>query len=177
MADPITLATIAIVGSAASSAVSAGGSLFSGFANSAAYKYQSGVAAVNEKIAKQNAEYSRSVGEYKAEVSGMKTRQQVGQTKAIQGASGFRVGEGSGEKVVESMQMLGASEQGTIRSNAARAAYGHEVEAINFGAQSKLYSMASTTSKVSGVLGATSSFLGGASSVSDKWLQYNSIFG
>jgi hypothetical protein len=176
MADPATLALMTIFSSATGGAVKAGGDLFSGFANSAAYKYQSGVAAVNQKIALQNAEYSRSIGESKAEVSGMKTRQQVGQTKAIQGASGFRAGEGSGGKVIESEQMLGAAEQDTIRSNAARAAYGHEVEALNFGAQSKLHSMASKTSKISGILGATSSFLGGASSVSDKWLQYGSMF-
>jgi hypothetical protein len=72
--------------------------------------------------------------------------------------------------------MIGAAEQDTIRSNAARAAYGHEVEAINFGAQSQLYSMASKTSKVSGAINATSSLLGGASSTSDKWLQYGSMF-
>jgi hypothetical protein len=176
MADPLTLATVAIVGSAIGGATKAGGELYTGFANSAAYKYQAGVAAVNQKIAIQNAEYSRAVGESQAERSGIKTAQGVGQTKAVQGASGFRAGEGSGGEVVKSEQMIGAAEQDTIRSNAARAAYGHEVEAINFGAQSKLYSMASTTSKVSGVINATSSLLGGASSTSDKWLQYGSMF-
>lgn len=176
MADPITLATVAIVGQAAGGVTATAGALYSGFANAAMYKYQSGVAAVNEKIAKQNAEYSRSVGEFKAEQSGMKTRQQVGQTIAAQGGSGFRVGEGSAGKVVESEKMIGQSEQDVIRSNAAKAAYGHEVEAINFGAQSKLYSMASTTSKVAGSINATSSFLGGASGTADKWLQYRSMF-
>jgi hypothetical protein len=164
-----------IAASAAGSVVKSGGELFKGFADAASYKYQAGVAAVNERIAKQNAEFSRTVGESKAEQSGMKTRAQVGATKVIQGASGFRAGEGSGGEVIASQQMLGEAEQSTIRSNAARAAYGHEVEAMNFGAQSKLYSMASKTSKVSGVLGATSSLLGGASSTADKWMQYNSL--
>ena len=173
MADPVTLTLAAM---AVGTVVKAGGELYKGFADAASYKYQSGVAAVNQKIALQNAEFSRAVGESKAESSGIKTAQQVGQTKATQGASGFRAEEGSGGKVVESEQMIGAAEQDTIRSNAARAAYGHEVEAINFGAQSKLYSMASTNSKISGTINATSSFLGGASSTSDKWMQYNSMY-
>ena len=176
MADPVTLAAIALVGTAVGSAVKGGGELYKGFADAASYKYQSGVAAVNQKIALQNAEFSRAVGESQAERSGIKTAQEVGQTKATQGASGFRAGEGSGGKVIESEQMIGEAEQNTLRSNASRAAYGHEVEAINFGAQSKLYSMASTTSKVSGSINAASSFLGGASSTSDKWLQYGSMF-
>lgn len=180
MADPITLGTlasIAIGASAASAIVGAAGALYTGFANAQAYKYQAGVAEVNQRIAKSNAEFSRSVGESKAETSGLKTRAMVGETIAKQGSSGFRAGEGSGEKVLESEHMLGEAEQDTVRSNAARAAYGHEVEAINFGAQSALYKNAATTSEISGGINATSSLLGGASSVSSKWLQYNDYFG
>jgi hypothetical protein len=176
MADPATIALISMVATGAGSATTAAGAAYTGFASAAAYKYQAGVAAVNEKIAKQNADFSRAVGESKAETSGIKTAQQVGQTKAVQGASGFRAGEGSGGEVIKSEQMLGAAEQNTIRSNAARAAYGHEVEALNFGAQSELYKNASTTSKVPGTINATSSFLGGAGAVSNKWLEYNSLF-
>lgn len=177
MADPVTLATIAIVGSAASSAVAAGGAIYSGYAQSSMYKYQAGVANVNAKIAKQNAEYSRSIGEFKAEQSGMKTRQQMGKIITTEGASGFRVGEGSSKDIQESVGMLGRSEQDVIRSDAARAAYGHEVEALNFEAQSGLYSMAAKKSVVEGYLGAGESILGGASSTSSKWLQYSTTFG
>jgi hypothetical protein len=177
MADPITLATIAIVGTAVSGATAAAGAAYTGYANSQSYKYQAGVAAVNQKIAQQNAEYSRAVGEVQAERSGMKTRQQIGQTIAAQGSSGFRADEGSGSDVLSSEHMLGESEQNTIRSNAAKAAYGHEVEAINFGAQSELDRMASRSSMISGGINATSSLLGSASSTSSKWLQYQDYFG
>ena len=153
------------------------GMLVKGFADAASYKYQAGVAAVNQKIAMQNAEFSRAVGESKAEISGIKTAQEVGKTKVAQGASGFRAGEGSGAKVIESEQMIGAAEQNTIRSNAARAAYGHEVEALNFGAQSTLYSRASSNAKVSAFIDAGSSLLGGASGTADKWMQYSSMVG
>lgn len=177
MVAPAIMAAVATYGSAAAAVATTAGAIYTGFASAQQYKYQSGVAEVNQRIAKQNAEFSREVGENKAEISGMKTRQLVGETIAKQGSSGFRAGEGSGGKVVESERMLGESEQDTIRSNAARAAYGHEVEAINFGAQSDLYKNAATSSQISSGINATSSLLGGASSVSSKWLQYQDYFG
>ena len=174
MADPFT---IMMVASVAGSALKAGGDIYKGFADSAAYKYQAGVAGVNQKIALQNADYSRAVGEFKAEQSGMKSRGEAGKIKAIQSASGLRADMGSAQQVQESQHMLGESEQNVIRANAAKAAYGHEVEALNFGAQSNLYSMAAKTSKVSGFINAGSSILGGASSTTDKYMQYSSMAG
>lgn len=177
MADPVTLATIAIVGQGLGAAVGAAGSIYSGYAQSSMYKYQAGVAGVNAKIARQNAEYSRSIGEFKAEQSGMKTRQQMGKVVTAQGASGFRVGEGSSGDVQRSVSMLGESEQNVIRSDAARAAYGHEVEALNFEAQKDVYGMAAKKSVAAGYFGAGESILGGVSGVSSKWLQYQTAFG
>ena len=177
MADPMTLAMISMGGNAAGGAVSAVGALFSGQASSAAYKYQAGVAAVNEKIAKQNAVYSREVGEFKAEQSGMKSRQQAGAIKVAQAASGFRGDMGSAKAVGESQHMIAESEQDVIRSNAAKAAYGHEVEAINFASQKELYNMARKNAKTESYFKAASSILGSASSTADKWLQYGSNFG
>jgi hypothetical protein len=177
MADPATIAMVSMGSSALGGVTKAAGSVFSGLASSAMHKYQAGVAAVNAKIARQNAEYSRGIGEFKAEQSGMKTRAEIGKTTAIQGASGFRADTGSAADVRESQHMLGISEQNVIRSNAARAAYGHEVEALNFEAESQQHQMARKTSKIAGFLGAGESILGGASSVSSKWLQYQSTFG
>lgn len=173
MANPVTLMAFM----AAGSVTKAAGSIFSGLSTSAMHKYQAGVAAVNAKIARQNAEYSRGVGEFKAEQAGMKTAGEIGRTTAIQGASGFRVESGSATDVRESQRMLGQSAQNVIRSNAARAAYGHEVEALNFEAQATQHQMARKTSKIAGFLGAGESLLGGAAGVSDKWLQYQSTFG
>ena len=176
MADPATLAMVSMGTTALGSLVKAGGSLMSGFGQSSMYKYQAGVAKVNQQIALQNANCSRAIGEIKAEESGMKSRAQAGQIKAAQGASGLRISGGSATNVRESQAQIGRYEQGIIRSNAAKAAYGHEVEALNFGAQSKEYSMASKYSKTSGAINAFSSLLGGASSVADKWFQFNTTF-
>lgn len=164
MADPLTMLAVS------SMALSAGGKLYEGFAKSSMYSYQAGVAQMNQKVALENARYSREVGERKAEVSGMQTRAQIGATKARQAASGFSVEGESASDVRESEHMLGQFEQATIRSDAAKAAYGHEIEALNYEAESNMYKTASKTTKIA-------SFIGAASSVSDKWLQYKNMFG
>jgi hypothetical protein len=163
MADPLTMLAVG------SMALSAGGQVYKGVAQSNQYAYQSGVAQMNQQIALENAKYSREVGETKAEISGMKTRAQIGDTTAKQAASGFSVAGGSATDVRESEHMLGMFDQANERATAAKAAYGHEVEAANFQAESSMYKSASETSLVS-------SFIGAASSVSDKWLQYNKMF-
>lgn len=164
MADPITMLVIG------STVLSAGGKIYEGMAKSSMYSYQSGVAEVNRRIALENAKYSREVGEVKAEVSGMKTRAQIGETTAKQGASGFNITGGSASDVREAEHTLGAFEQASIRADAAKAAYGHEVEAINFEAERNMYKTASKTTRIA-------SFIGAASTVSDKWLQYKNMFG
>jgi hypothetical protein len=164
MADPLSMLAIG------SMALSAGGQVYKGVAQSNMYAYQSGVAQMNRNIALENAKYSREVGEVKAEVAGMKTRGAIGTATAKQEASGFSVAGGSATDVRESIHMLGQFDQANERATAAKAAYGHEVEAANFQAESEMYKSAKTTSLVS-------SFIGAASSVSDKWLQYNNMFG
>ena len=177
MADPISIATLAMIGSGVGGAVSAGGAIYGGVASSQMYKYQASVAEVNRKIALQNAEYSRAVGESQAEESGMKSRAQAGAIRAAQGASGFSLEGGSATGVRESQAMLGRYDQAVIRSNAAKAAYGHEVEALSYANEAELYRMAGKKSMTEGFIKAGSSILGGATSVADKWLQYGSMFG
>jgi len=106
--------------------------------------YRAGVAKINADIAKQNASYERDVGEIQAEQSGMKTRADLGAMKAHQGASGLAINTNTAAHVRESMIEIGAYDQAMIRSNAARRAYGFEVEATQDLAQADLYRYEST---------------------------------
>src|SRR5438105_4747319 len=135
MADPVTLATIGIVSTVAGGATGAFGSIMGGESQSSMYKYQAGVAQINKRIAEQNADYSRKVGEVEAQQFGMKTRAEIGEAKATQGAGGLDVGSGSNLAVRESMGDIGRQNLATIRANAARRAYGYEVEGIQQEAQ------------------------------------------
>lgn len=170
MADPVTLAGISGGATVAGSITGAIGSLMSGEANAGMYKYQSGIARINQQIAKQNADYSRKVGEVEAQTSGMKTKAQIGTIKTAQAASGLDINKGSADDVRDSQHEIGAYDQGIIRSNAARRAYGYEVEAAKDVAQAGAYDRAASNAKDAGVIGAISSILGGAGSVSSKWL-------
>lgn len=152
-----------------STAVSAYSAYSSGQAKSAADKYQAGVAQINQQIAKQSADYAIAAGEVEAQQAGMKTRAQVGETIAQQGAGGLAIGGGSNARVVQSEKEIGAENVGIIRSNAAKRAYGYEVEAVGESAKGNLLTMASSQAKTAGNLGAFSSIVGGVGSVATKW--------
>lgn len=164
------LAGIGMGATALGGLTSAIGSIMGGISGSNMYNYQAGIAKINSQIAKQNADYARAVGEQQAETSGMKTRAQIGSTKAIQGAHGFDVNSGSAALVRGSEAEIGQFDQSVIRSNAAKRAYGYEVEALQDTAQGKIYGMAAQGSMTQGILGATGSILGTAGSVAGKWL-------
>jgi len=177
MADPVSM--IAIGGLAASAiggGVSAYGSMQQGAAQSAAYTYQAGIAAINAQIADQNAKYAYMVGEQKAQKAGMQTRSIIGATKAQQGASGLDVNVGSAVDVRAAEADLGAENVGVIRNDAARTAFGYQVEEQQQLTQAALDRFAASNARTAGYVGAASSILGGASSVSDKWLKYQSSF-
>jgi hypothetical protein len=145
------------------------GSIFGGQAQAGMYNYQAGIAQMNAQIAKQNAAYELAVGETQAQQSGMKTRAQISQTRAAQGAGGLDVGSGTNVKVRESELQLGQYDQALIRSNASRRAYGQEVIAAQETAQSNLDQFAAKTSITASYFGAASSILGAAGSFSSKW--------
>lgn len=149
------------------------GSLFSADASSKMYTYQAGLADLKRKIDLQRADYFRASGEVSAQSSGLKSRAEIGATKAIQGARGVDVAGGSNALVRDSEREIGQQNQRIIRSNAAQRAWGADVEAATDEAQSAMYRRGAETSKTSGYINAASSILGGASSVADKWYQGN----
>lgn len=170
MADPATLTAISLGTTALGALTGAAGSAASGEAGAQMYGYQAGVSRMNQQIAKQNADYSRYVGEVEAQQSGMKTKFQVSSIKDVQAASGLDINSGTGIQVREGQHDIGLQDQAIIRSSAARRAYGFEVEGAQAGAQAGVYDMAARKSRQGGYIGALSSILGGASSVAGKWL-------
>jgi hypothetical protein len=79
--------------------------------------------------------------------------------------------------VQDSHQEIVSHDLALIRSNAAHRAYGFDVKAMEHEAESTMYGMAASKAKTAGALGIASSLIGGASSVSSKWLQYKNMFG
>lgn len=177
MADPVTLAVIGMTAAAVGGGITAYGQHQSGQAQGAAYKYQSGVAKINQQLKLQDAEYARDVGEVEAQQSGLRTRAAVGNIRAIQGGRGIDINSGSAANVRKSEIDIGQENEAIIRANAARKAYGFEVDAMNAGTQSKVYGMAASGAETAGSMKAAGTLISTAGSVASKWYQFGPTFG
>lgn len=82
-----------------------------------------------------------------------------------QAANGVQVREGSAAKTVASTEAISSMDAALIHFNAARQAYGESLQA-------SVDKSAGKGALAKGVFGAGASFLSGAQSLSDKWLQY-----
>lgn len=178
MADPVSM--MAIGGMAAS----AGGGVLSAIgigqessAKASMYQYQSALAGVNEQFAKENADYARAAGEVEAQKSGMKEAFQVGTMRAGQASRGIDIDRGSAVDTVSSQQEVGSFDQALIRSDAARKAYGFEVEAVKSTLEGKMYSSAASQTEEAGKWKMAGSLIGTAGSVASKWGSYGTNFG
>ena len=165
------MAAVGLASTVVGSVVGAMGAEQTAQAQNQMYQYQARVANLNSTIAKQNAAYALYAGEVQTQQAGMQAKQQIGETRAIQGSSNLAVGSGTGASVVTSEQELAQQSESLVRADAAKRAYGYEVEATSATAQAQLDTMAGRNALVAGDIGATSSILGGASSVSSKWAQ------
>ena len=167
------LAPIALISGLAGAGISAAGSYGSMEATSRNAAYQAQVAANNAKVAVENAGMATQAGEVAATNRGLKTRAQVGQTLARQGASGVDVNSGSAPKVRAAQSEVGMLDALTIRSNAAKQAYGYETQATNFTAEGGLESMEAAEASEAAPVAAFGQFLGGASSVGGQFAKYS----
>ncbi len=136
----------------------------SGFSNAQASRLQAQIAQNNSALAGQNAFATANAGEAAQNQAQMKTRAVIGATKAAQAANGIDVNTGSAVDVRASEAELGKMDAMTIRSNAARQAYGYQVEGVTQRAQSKLLKAQATQAEIAGVINAGADLLGGSSS-------------
>ncbi len=173
MTDPATIGAIGIAGAAGGSLLSASGNLQKGESQSRMYTYQAGIADLNRRIALSNRDYAIYSGGEEAKRFGMKSAQVAGSIKAKQSASGIDVRSGSSVDVQQSQKAVSDLDMATIRNNAARKAYGFQVEADTDVLQTAAYTSAAADSLKAGNIAAAGSLISGASSVSDKWLAGN----
>lgn len=166
------VAAVAVAATAVSAVVGAVGSYEQGQAQKQAYDYQAQVARNNAKIAQQNASWATQIGDTQAVNEGMKTRAQVGAIKAAQAASGIDVNTGSAVDVRSSASELGELNALTIRSNAARQAYGYQVQGTSDIAQAQLDVYSGNQAQTAGYIGAFGSLLGGASSAGGQYIKF-----
>lgn len=171
MVDPVTLGTVALVGSVAGGVVGGIGASEAAGAQAASSQYKAGVALLNKQINQQNAAWAMQAGETQAEISGIKSGQQIAETKVQQAASGLDVNTGTVAQVRADQTTISAFEQNTIRWNAAKEAYGYETKAAMNQGESGLDQAAAQDEKTAGEFAMASSFINAGTSVASKWSQ------
>jgi hypothetical protein len=165
------MAVVGLGATIAGGITQAAGAKAAGQAALAQNNYQAGVAEINSKIAKQNADYARNNGEIQAQNYGIKASQRTGMIRAGQGASGVDVNSGSAVDVRASQEKTSQMDLTQIRMNAVKAAYDFDAQAVGFDNQAGLYRMAGANAVTASNYQATASILGTVSSVSSKWMQ------
>lgn len=168
--DPASgMAGVGMGTSALGGLVSAYGQLKAGDASQKMYQYKAGLAQINQTLATQNADYTRKVGEVQAGESGMRSRFQMGKIVTGQAGSGIDINSGTGVNVRQGQTLIAQEDQSIIRANAARKAYGYDVEAAKEGSEATVDIVAGDEAKSASKIAALSSILGSASSVATKW--------
>ena len=168
---PAVIAGASLGANAAGSLIQGLGAQESAQAQAQAYQYKAGVALLNKQINEQNANWAYATGDISAEEKGLQAGQEIAETKVQQAASGLDVNTGSAAAVRGSQVAASQFDQNLIRWEAAKTAYGYQTRAMGDVAEAGLDTAAASQAREAGNIAMVSSFLGGASSVSSKWLQ------
>lgn len=155
--DPATLTVLSLVGTG----ISAFGQMQQGKAAQQSANYNAQVSANNAKIAEQNASLRMAQGNAAVQAEQMKNRAKIGAITANQGASGVDLNSPSSVDVRSSAAEAGELNAINIRSNAAREAYGYQVDSANATAQSQLEKAEGKNVKKAGILNAGTTLLSG----------------
>ena len=166
----IPIAAVAL--SAIGDGVGAYGAYEQGQAQAGAAHYNAAIASQNAALQRKNAEIAEQSGEAQAGIQGQKTKATIASTTAHQAASGVDTAGGSFTDVRSSERELGELDAATIRSNAAREAYGYHNKAVSDEAQATLSETEAKNDVTAGTLNAASTFLGGASSASQSYQKF-----
>lgn len=145
-----------------SSLVGAAGAIQQGNAAAAAAKFNAKTQEMNAKISEARARDSLERGKLDEQQKRNEVAQIKGRQQAAMAANGVDIGYGSPLDTLVDTATMGELDALTVRSNAAREAYGHDVEAANKRADAQLSRMNAKASKTAGYLSAASSLLTGA---------------
>lgn len=148
------------------------GDMQKGKAVKAQAEYNASVAAANAQIAKNKAAMAGAAGTAQVEQAQLETRAKVGGIVAAQAAGNIDINSGSALDVRSSAKQLGELNALTVRSNAARTAYGYETEAASETGQQGLYKSEADNAMPAAELNAFGSVLGGTSSAASNYAKF-----
>lgn len=167
-----TMGWAAIGAGVLSAAAGAYGAISSSQAQANAAKYNATVSEQNAAISAENAKIAEQSGQAQAGIQEQKTKNAIGAAIAGESASGVDINSGSFSDVRSSQRELGELDAATIRSSAAREAYGYKVQSTSEKASATLSDFEAKNAKEAGKIGAASTFLGGMSSAGNNYASF-----
>jgi hypothetical protein len=135
-------------------------------------KYQAAVATANQKIANWQAEDAVNRGAKQEQQQRLKMAGLKGTQRTVMAAHGLDLGEGSPLDILTGTDLITAQDAATIRTNAARDAWGYRTQGMNYQAQAGMATMAGDQAMAAMPLNVAGTLLNGASQVADRWAQY-----
>jgi len=170
MCEPITMTTAIAMAGLVASGVGTGLSVMGQMNQQSAMGAQQGYLAQQarqrQEIAQRQAADATQRGQVAEQRQRDLTAQRIGTQQAALAAQGTTF-EGSPTDILGDTRRAGEFDALTVRSNAAREAYGFQVQGAGFGAEASM-----RDSFQPSYLGAGTSLLMGASSLSDKWSRF-----
>lgn len=167
MPNTKTLATASNYASAFGVGLQAYGAYQKGVATETAYDMQSQVEQNNAAYAEQQARDALDRGQEAVRNKRLETKQLKGSQRAALAANGIDLSQGSALNILTDTDLMGAHDAEVLRMNAAREAYGHQVNAGNDRANAALYGYRSSAENPA--LNAGTTLLMGAGSVAKQW--------
>lgn len=146
-------------------------------ANAAQARYQAQVAAQNQELMHRQAADATQRGQVAEENRRRLTAQQIGRQQAALAAQGTDL-EGSPTDVLGDTAAAGEMEALTLRSQVARQAYEHHIAGVGYGNSGILLSnRALNSAHQPNYLGVGASLLSSASTLAEKWRNFQSSRG
>lgn len=138
----------------------------------AQYRYQEQVQRQNQALMERQALDATQRGEAEELKRRMLTQQQIGTQTAGLAGQGTDL-EGSPTSILGDTAAVGEYDALTIRSNAAREAYGYRLQGANYGNDATMLGVKAANSRYDpSYLGAGASLLAGASNLGEKWWRF-----
>jgi hypothetical protein len=166
MCEPTTIAIASLALTAVGTGASFLGQMNQQAAAGAQQSYLAQQARQRQMIADQQANDAKQRGEVNVQRQRDITAQRIGTQRAALAAQGTDL-EGSPTDILGDTARSGEFDALTLRNNAAREAYGYQVQGAGFGADAAM-----RESFQPSYLGAGASLLTGASSLADKWTKF-----
>lgn len=128
-------------------------------------RFENDVAERNAQLAERQGRDAINRGATAEDRQRLETRQEIGSSRAQLAAQGVDVSSGSGAAVTASESLIGDLDALTIRNDAARQAWGYDVEASNSRTQGKLALLAGENEAATQRAASVSTLLTGATNI------------